>query len=191
MWSWVRTAVAVAAGLALAVSGAPLVASAHGGGIALQVSQDGLGGVYISATYNEDGHAVDALMDPVLTASSVGAADVGPIELVSGGQGVGIWTTPGPVLTDGAWTITVVVTKPVATTVTTDLQITVVEAPIEASADGVAEPTQEASDGGLIAPLVTAFIGIVIVVLAIGALRTGALRTRRRVGKAPAAPARG
>ena len=191
MRSWMRAAVAVAAGLALAVSGASPPTSAHGGGIALQVSQDGLGGVYISATYEEDGDPVDVLMDPVLTASSAGAANVGPIELVSGGQGVGIWTTPGPVLTDGAWTITVVTTKPVAATVTTDLQIAVVDAPIEASADGIAEPAREASGSGLIVPLVVGFVGIAIGVLAISALLIGALRTRRRVGKAPAAPARG
>lgn len=186
MRSWMRAAAAVAAGLALAVSGTSLSASAHGGGIALQVSQDGLGGVYISATYEGDGHPVDALMDPVLTASSPGSADVGPIELVSSGQGVGIWTTSGPVLTEGAWTITVSTTKPVAATVTTELQIALVDAPVEASADGVVDLARAVGDDGFVVPLVMGFIGIVI-----GVLWIGALLIRRRVRRAPGTPARG
>ena len=177
----VRTGLVAVIAILLAASGVAVPAAADGGGIALQVSQDGLGGVYVSATYEEDGHPVDALIDPVLRASSPGSADVGPIELVSSGQGVGIWTTPGPVHTEGAWTITVATTVPIDATVTTELTIAVVDPPVEALADGIAEPGPEASGGEYILPLVIGFIVIVM----------SAVLIRRRWRKAARSPALG
>ena len=120
-----RWTVALGAGLAIALSGiAP--ASAHEGPISLQVAQDGLGGISVTATYLEDGHPVIEAIDPVATAISADGSGIEPFPLVPS-DGEGVWVSPEPFLDPGFWTVTVSVTTPSAATTTVNLEVVISE----------------------------------------------------------------
>ena len=100
----------LALALVLAFGAAP--ARAHGGGMDAQIGQDGVGGVYVSFAYVEDGHPVEALLDASVEGLSATGEIVGPIPLTSASQGVGIWETPAGAFGAGQWELTVRVTGP-------------------------------------------------------------------------------
>lgn len=119
-------------------------ATAHGGEILLDINQDGLGRVMVTATYAEDGHPVEEIIDPVLTAMSADGTIVGPIRLISASDmGFATWSTAEPLLAAGVWTVTVTTTTPVAATLTEDIEIAIVDttepepAPVEGSAEAL------------------------------------------------------
>ena len=162
-----RALAAVTLGLVLVTAGVAAAASAHGGAIQLVISQDGLGGVIVGATYQEDGHPVEAIMDPVLVAESADGEKVGPISLISSGEGVGTWVTAEPVLTAGSWTVTVTTTQPIDAGVTSQLDVVLVEEPSETLDDGVADPVPAPDVAGIPIPLIVALAIALLVLLAL------------------------
>ena len=93
---------AVALAIGCLLFGAALPAAAHAGEIVLALTPDGVGGVSVTATYEADGHAVDEIIDPILTATSSTGSTVGPVQLVSSSEGQGVWITEKPVLDDAS-----------------------------------------------------------------------------------------
>jgi len=110
--------------------GAALPAAAHGGAIHLDLASDGAGGVTVTPTFERDGHPVEEVVDPVLTATSASGKKVGPVQLVSSAEGIGVWVTEGAVLEEGTWTVTVAITEPSAATVTTEFEVVPLAEPI-------------------------------------------------------------
>ncbi|WP_061962461.1 hypothetical protein [Demequina flava] len=98
-------------------------ASAHGGPYTLEIKGDAAGGVTVSADYDEDGHRVEEIMDPVVTAVSDEGEEVGPIELISSSQGQGLWISEEPFMTPGTWTVTVVTTTPEDAETTSTIEV--------------------------------------------------------------------
>ncbi|TBN55447.1 hypothetical protein EYE40_14670 [Glaciihabitans arcticus] len=129
MRTLVRMIVTIVAAGALLV-GVALPAAAHGGAIHLQVVTDGAGGVSVTPTFERDGHPVEELVDPVLTATSASGKKVGPVQLVSSAEGVGVWVTESPVLEEGTWIVTVEVTTPSAATASTEIVVAPLAEPI-------------------------------------------------------------
>jgi hypothetical protein len=155
--------IAVVAGvLALAPA---LPAAAHGGEIELQVVHDGAGGITVLPTFEADGHPVQDIIDPVLTATSSSGKSVGPVSLVSASEGVGNWETAEPVLDDGSWTVTVAITEPSEATETIDVEVVPLAEPIDNSTTGedvaVADSDQAAS--GVLVPLLAGVLALLVV----------------------------
>lgn len=109
------------AALALLVTlvAVPSAAQAHGGPFSLNIAPDGAGGLVVSAQYSEDGHPVTEVIDPVATAVSDDGSTVGPVALISSGEGEGLWVTTEPFLSAGNWTVTVTTSTPSVATATT------------------------------------------------------------------------
>lgn len=123
-------------------------ASAHGGPYELQVTSDGAGGITVAATYTEDGHTVQSIMNPVATATSKDGKEAGPIALISSSEGRGLWVSPEAFSTEGEWAVTVTTTTPQEATATTDFVVAPLAAPVApealAAADnGVSAATSE------------------------------------------------
>ncbi|WP_309616520.1 hypothetical protein [Salinibacterium sp.] len=152
-------------------------ASAHGGEIVLSLSQDGGGGLQVVATRADDGHPVEDVIDPVLTATSAEGESVGPLALVPSEEGIGVWQSPKALLAAGEWTVTVSITMPSQASVTE--QMTVVITTDQVPADGsdgiVLAPTTEAEAVG---PPVLIVAGASV--LGIGALAAAVVLFRRR-----------
>lgn len=121
------TVAAGALAVALTTFGVSTMASAHGGDIQLEVGQDGTGKVVVLGTYTEDGHQVEEIMDPYVTAVSSTGQEVGPVRMESGEFGGFAWSTPDPILLEGLWTVTVTTTVPAAATATVELDVKYVE----------------------------------------------------------------
>ena len=144
--SSVRKLVSLAAAAVVAVAGGVFIApaaAAHGGPIELTLNSNGSGEFELIAFYEEDGHIVDAIMDPVLEAVSEDGATAGPINLVSSSVGQGRWVTTERVLSDGDWSVTVSTTTPEEASITIDVSVappdTPPAPPIEEPADEPAE----------------------------------------------------
>lgn len=187
-----RKLVSLVAAAVVAVAGGVFIApaaAAHGGPFELTLSSNGSGEFEVIAFYEEDGHIVDAIMDPALEAVSKDGTTVGPITLVSSSEGQGRWVTTEPVLDEGDWSVTVSTTTPEEASVTIDVTVTPPDTPppaqpIEEPADGPAEQvstdveaTEEAlTDDAAAAVPLWVFIALAAVVVA-GA---GALVWRKR-----------
>ena len=142
-------------------------ASAHGGEIVLSLSHDGGGGLQVVATRADDGHPVEDVIDPLLTATSAEGETVGPLALVSSEEGIGVWQSPTALLAAGEWTVTVSITVPFQASVTE--QMTVVITTDQVPADG--------SDGMAVSPLATTDTdgGQILIVVGVWALAIGVL----------------
>jgi hypothetical protein len=152
-------------------------ASAHGGEIVLSLSQDGGGGMQVVATRGDDGHPVEEMIDPLLTATSAEGETVGPLALVSSDEGIGVWQSSKALLAAGEWTVTVSITVPSEASVTE--QMTVVITTDQVPADGsdgvaVAPSASSEADGGQV--LIVAGASV----LAIGVLVAALLLIRHR-----------
>ncbi|PJJ55751.1 hypothetical protein [Compostimonas suwonensis] len=169
-------AFAVTIGLALgAVLAVASPAAAHSGPIEFRIAGDGVGGLVVNAQYIKDGHAVDsAELVPIATAVSKEGTTVGPVPLVLSDEGIGLYTTEEPILTEGSWSVTVASTVPVAATSTVGIDVAPPPAPPAAGEDaaGSADPVDAAAPA---APGRTGFtgwlwIGIAAVVVALGSV---------------------
>lgn len=98
-------------------------AHAHGGPIEGQIAQDGEGGIYVSFSYVEDSHPVEALLVATVEGRSAGGEVLDPVALVSASQGSGIWGTPPGTFPEGEWEVTVRVTDPIAYETSAPLEI--------------------------------------------------------------------
>lgn len=174
-------AVAVAVAVVGLAFGVALPAAAHAGEILLSLTPDGAGGVSLTATYEADAHAVNEIIDPVLTATSSSGATVGPVHLVSSPEGQGVWITEKPVLDEGLWSVTVTISTPSAATITSDIAVVPLDAPVEA-ATGMPTVESESVPSELtsVLPLVLGIAGIVLIALATTALVAHRIRTRAR-----------
>lgn len=110
---------------ALVAVGSP--ASAHGGPINVEVSQDGLGGVYVFFFYEEDAHPIQAILAATVEGRSSTGEVVAPIPLSSASQGVGIWETAPGAFAPGQWEITVKISDPTLYEETVAMQITLAD----------------------------------------------------------------
>lgn len=172
---WRVLALVVAAGVLS--FGAALPAAAHGGDIILTVTPDGEGGVTLTPVYEGDGHPVEDIIDPVLMATSDSGKKVGPVQLVSSAEGVGVWVTEAAVLDEGHWEVTVSITTPSESTVTTEMDVVALEAPVEVET-GMPGTDIETDAQGPPVVLIAVIAGIVIAALAvILLLRRRTLRT--------------
>lgn len=125
------TALLGALALVAAVLLSPTAALAHGGPFDLAVASDGAGGLVVTAVYQEDGHAVSEIIDPVATAVAADGTTAGPVALVSSAEGEGIWVSPEPFLGPGEWSVTVATTVPSAATATVPVTVAELAPPIE------------------------------------------------------------
>jgi len=158
---WRIVALVVAAGVLS--FGAALPAAAHGGDIILTITPDGEGGITLTPVFEGDGHPVEDIIDPVLTATSDSGKKVGPVQLVSSAEGVGVWVTESPVLDEGHWEVTVSITKPSEATVTTEMDVVPLEAPVEVE---TGMPGASDGDGDAQGPPVVLIAAIAAIVLA-------------------------
>lgn len=116
----------------MAVAGGVLYAPAavaHGGPIELTLNPDGAGGFELFAHYQDDGHVVESILDPVLEAEAVDGRTAGPVTLISSAEGQGRWVTSEPVLAQGEWTVTVSTTTPEEASLTTTVSVVPIEVP--------------------------------------------------------------
>jgi hypothetical protein len=104
-----RLVAAVCAGAVLALVPGP--AYAHDGPVTLDVAGDGAGGVTVRAVFTRDRHPVEDGVRLVLTATGEGGRTVGPIQLNPSPEGRGFYSS-GPVLTPGAWQVSVTAPEP-------------------------------------------------------------------------------
>ncbi|MFB2580571.1 hypothetical protein ACEXQD_04910 [Herbiconiux sp. P15] len=181
-----------AVALLAAVLLTPTAALAHGGPFDLSVASDGAGGLVVTAVYQEDGHAVSEIIDPVATAVAADGATAGPVPLVSSAEGEGIWVTSEPFLGAGEWSVTVSTTVPSAATATVPVAVAELAPPIEqgeslaeeeggaegsaAGASGAADVSDAsgadtaAADASASGPAVVLWIVAGVVVLAVAAV---------------------
>lgn len=157
-------AIVVAAGVLS--FGAALPAAAHGGDIILTVTPDGEGGVTLTPVFEADGHPVEDIIDPVLTATSDSGKKVGPVQLVSSPEGKGVWVTEAPVLEEGHWKVTVAITKPSEATVTTEMDVVPLAAPVEVETGMPGAATEVDAQGPPVA-LIAVIAAIVLAALAV------------------------
>ncbi|MFW7415573.1 hypothetical protein [Demequina sp. SO4-18] len=121
-------------------------AAAHGGPYELEVHNDGAGGVQVFAYYVEDGHIVEAIMDPVVEAVSADGVERGPIRLISSAEGQGRWVSEEPFLEPGDWTVTVTTTTPDEASVTEQYTVAPFDPPAQDEPmDEPAEPQPSGS----------------------------------------------
>lgn len=123
-------------------------ASAHGGPFQLSIAPDGAGGLSVSASYVEDGHAVTGIIDPVATAVSPDGTTAGPVALISSAEGEGVWVTPSPFLGEGQWAVTVTTTTPESVTSTLDVTVAPLAPPVQPGESIVAEDGAAAGESG-------------------------------------------
>lgn len=161
---WRVLALVVAAGVLS--FGAALPAAAHGGEIILTITPDGEGGVTLTPVYEGDGHPVEDIIDPVLTATSDSGKKVGPVQLVSSAEGVGVWVTEGAVLEEGHWEVTVAITKPSESTVTTEFDVAPLAAPVQVET-GMPGAVDEADAQGPPVALIVVIAAIVLAAIAV------------------------
>jgi hypothetical protein len=190
--SWHLRIAAIVLAVLAAVAGGVLyapAAAAHGGPYELEVSQDGAGGLQVFAKYEEDGHLVAAVMDVTASAESADGRTVGPVALVSSAEGQGRWVTAEPLLDEGEWSVTVATTTPEEASVTVDMEVVLVEAPVaveptEAPTEEPSEPVnegdaaQEQNADGAAGSLMPWIVGGAIL-LAVGGAAFVALRRRQ------------
>ena len=167
-----------------AVSASPTRALAHGGEYDLTIAPDGVGGISVIGIYVEDGHPVDAVMDPVATAVDEDGRTAGPVSLVSSSEGEGVWVTEEPFLGDGGWTVTVTTTTPLAVTATAAFEVAPLDAPIEPATEQPAEPANAASTWMWVAGAVA----VAAAVLAAAILARRGVRRRRARRRSPEEP---
>lgn len=165
---------ALATAALVLVGAAP--ASAHGGDIQLDLNQDGTGRIMVTATYVEDGHPVEVIMDPVVTAMSIDGTIIGPISLISASDlGVSTWSTAEPLLEAGVWTVTVATTNPAVATLTEDVEVTIVD-----TTEPEPQPVEEAASGmpwwlfAILGAGLLLLVALVIVALRLRARRASA-----------------
>ena len=132
---------AMASAMLLGLGASP--AQAHGGPIEGQIAQDGEGGIYVSFSYVEDSHPVEALVVATVEGRSASGEVLDPVALVSASQGSGIWGTPPGTFPEGEWEVTVRVTEPIAYETSAPLEIVMADVVAD---DHVAPAAQ--SDGG-------------------------------------------
>ncbi len=176
--------VSLIAAVAVGVLHAP-AAAAHGGPYELEVQNDGAGGVQVVAHYVEDGHRVEAIMDPVVTAVSADGIERGPVRLISSAEGRGRWISEEPFLDTGDWTVTVTTTTPQEVSTTVEFTVEATEpAPAPESAAPEESPSAEpdasddAADGDEASGMSTWLIVAIVAVAA--AVVAGVLVWRRR-----------
>ncbi|HET8780519.1 MAG TPA: hypothetical protein VFM66_10620, partial [Agromyces sp.] len=114
-------------------------ASAHTGPYKLEITPDGAGGISVIGHYVEDGHTVDAILDPIATATTEDGRKAGPVELISSAEGEGVWVTEEPFLEAGTWTVTVETTTPLSVTASTQFEVAPLDPPIEGAAASAAD----------------------------------------------------
>ncbi|MFG6475631.1 hypothetical protein ACFXP7_04510 [Microbacterium sp. P06] len=153
---------------------APATARAHGGPFQIVVTPDGAGGVSLYAQYVKDGHLVDEIIDPVVTAKASDGRTAGPVSLVSSSEGVGRWVSESPFLADGDWSVTVRTTTPEVAEATVDFTVAPLEAPVEAGATAAVADTSEASPA-----MWMGFTGLGAGVLLVGGVVAAVLLRRR------------
>jgi hypothetical protein len=159
-------------------------AHAHGGPIDSEVSQDGLGGVYVSFFHTEDGHPVEGLLDATVEGRSADGTVIGPLPLTSASQGVGIWETAAEAFPEGAWQLTVRVADPQFEE-TVDIEIAMADVVEDAehgdsagSGDAAAAASgQSGESSGEAIPWWPLAVGLGVIALAAG---VAALIVRRR-----------
>ncbi|PJJ62422.1 hypothetical protein [Compostimonas suwonensis] len=177
-----RRVAAAIVGAVLVVLGfamTPSAAQAHSGPYELRVSTDGAGGLNLTAQYVEDQHVVDAIMDPVATATATDGRTAGPVPLISSSEGEGLWITEEPFLDEGQWSVTVTTTTPEAATVTVDMAVVpLADAP---ATTAETQSTAEADGGAL-----TAWLWVIVAVVAVAVVAAWFLVGRRRSGAASA-----
>lgn len=147
-----RTFLGTALAMALAVAFvlvSPLSARAHGGPFDLFISPDGAGGVALYAQYVGDGHLVEEIIDPIVTAKASDGRTAGPVSLMSSSEGVGRWVSEEPFLDDGDWTVTVRTTTPDVAEATAEFTVAPLDAPLVAGAAAV-EPAGEGLGMGVL-----------------------------------------
>ena len=150
-------------------------ASAHGGDMELQLSQDGTGLIQVAAKYIEDGHPVVAVINPEMTAVAADGSLVGPVAMVSAPEGEGFWVAEGAPLTAGDWTVTVRVTDPVAAEVTQDVAVVIADQ----------TPPDTATEGGAtdaVRPILLAAGAAALVAIALTIAVFVVRRSRRQRG---------
>lgn len=184
--TWSTTIVMLMVSLVAAVAGgvfyAP-AAAAHGGPYELEVHHDGYGGVEVFAYYEEDGHIVEAIMDPVVTAVSADGVERGPISLISSEEGQGRWISETPFLDTGDWTVTVATTTPEETSTTIEVTVEAQEPQAtatssdpepSATADDATDPSAQADSAddaeGSTGTVLWIVLGVVLVAAVIGGL---------------------
>ncbi|MFY1634309.1 hypothetical protein ACN27F_13680 [Solwaraspora sp. WMMB335] len=131
----IRAVAAVLVGLLSAVVTAVVAAApaaAHDRNLDLTVAGDGATGVTVQATHT-DGHQLDTVIRLVLTATAQDGRIVGPLQLEPAGEGKGFYAS-GPVLTPGAWRVTVTAPAPYAGTATVDVRAAPAQSPPVAAA---------------------------------------------------------
>ncbi|MFZ4894514.1 hypothetical protein ACL9RL_08700 [Plantibacter sp. Mn2098] len=168
------------------VFGAAGAASAHGGPFQLLVSPDGAGGVVVSAQYTADQHTVSEIMDPVATAVSPDGQRVGPVSLISSSEGEGIWVSDQPFLPEGQWAVTVATTFPSSATVTVDMTVAPLAAPIESGETIAAVETAKAEAAAQAASVRMIGLWILAAVVVLAVVGAFIFRLRRRPAAADA-----
>ncbi|MEV4280843.1 hypothetical protein [Actinoplanes xinjiangensis] len=166
-----RGAVAVLAGLLLALLPAAGPALAHKGKLKLEVAGDGATGITVQARH-ADGHQLDTLVRLVLTATADGGRAVGPVQLEPAGEGQGFYAT-GPILAPGQWRVTVRAPAPYTSEVT-------VEVRAEAAQSAPAQVAAAKPDGALRTTSSSWLWPVVLGVLAVLAIVAGVWSAVRR-----------
>ena len=162
---WRIVALVVAAGVLS--FGAALPAAAHGGDIILTITPDAEGGVTLTPVFEGDGHPVEDIIDPVLMATSDSGKKVGPVQLVSSAEGQGVWVTEAPVLDEGHWEVTVSITTPSESTVTTEMDVVALAAPVEVETGMPGAADSDADAQGPPVVLIAVIAAIVLAALAV------------------------
>lgn len=178
--------IAIATAFAFVIGASP--AHAHHGEIDAQIAQDGLGGVYVSFLYIEDGHPVDALLTATVEGRSSTGEIVEPISLSSASQGVGIWETPTGAFPAGQWEITVRITDPVTFNKTMPVEISVADVVEDDHDDAAAPDTLSASaenDGTSADAGMGVWVGVGIGVVVVAISVVAALRISRKRAQIP------
>ncbi|GAA2077401.1 hypothetical protein [Microbacterium hatanonis] len=152
---------------------APGAARAHGGPIQLTIGPDGIGGVSLYAQYVRDGHMVNEIIDPLVTAKADDGRTAGPVSLVSSSEGQGRWVSEQPFLGEGRWTVTVRTTTPDVAETTAVFTVTELDEPISA------QTTSAAVDDDASSALGVGIVGLGAGVLLVGGV-VGAIVLRRR-----------
>ncbi|MBM0232433.1 hypothetical protein JNW91_11515 [Micromonospora sp. STR1_7] len=117
---------AVFVGLALTLFAAT-PAAARADKLKLTVAGDGAEGVTIQATY-ADGRRLDKVVRLVLTATGPDGQKVGPLQLEPQPEGQGFYSS-GPVLSAGAWKVTVNSPAPLTSEATATVQARAAQSP--------------------------------------------------------------
>jgi hypothetical protein len=176
----IRSASMLLVGFLVVAAGAMLgagPASAHGGPIQLNVASDAAGGIIVGAIYTEDEHVVTEIMDLVATAVSSTGEEVGPIALMSASEGIGLWESPEPFMSEGDWTVTVTTSSPSSATVSVPISVRpIADAVVPGAAQESAAPLEATPASGL-SVLLWIIAGAVVFAVLLGMAIT--IRRRR------------